>query len=194
VVDCRRDWRYDIAMHRFTKSASALLIIDVQERLAAAMSPARLERVVNRTLAAIDGAKALGLPIVLTEQYPKGLGPTLKPIAERLGDDFAPIEKLEFSALVPAVKERLSGRPTVLVTGMETHVCVFQTVRALSESGLTPYLAVDAVLSRSETDFEVGLALCRDAGAVHTTVEAALFDALGRAGGPEFKAVSAAVK
>jgi nicotinamidase-related amidase len=181
-------------MHRFTRNASALLIIDVQERLAAAMDPARLERVVNRTLAAIDGANALGLPIIVTEQYPRGLGPTLAPIAQRLGGGVKPIEKLEFSALVPGVKERLAGRPTVLVTGMETHVCVFQTVRALTETGLSPYLAVDAVLSRSETDFRVGLELCRDAGAVHTTVEAALFDALGRAGSSEFKAVLAAVK
>jgi nicotinamidase-related amidase len=181
-------------MHRFTKNASALLVIDVQERLAAAMEPARLERVVNRTLAAIDGAKALGLPIIVTEQYPKGLGPTLKAVAERIGSAFKPIEKLEFSALVPDVRERLSGRPTVLVTGMETHVCVFQTVRGLKDAGLSPYLAVDAVLSRSDTDYRVGLELCRDAGAISTTVEAALFDALGRAGGSEFKAVSAAVK
>lgn len=181
-------------MHCFTKNASALLIVDVQERLVAAMEPTRYERLLNRTLAAIDGAKALGLPVVVTEQYPKGLGPTVKPIVERLGEAFKPVEKVEFSAVVPDVKARLAGRPTVLVTGMETHVCVFQTVRALRESGMSPYLAVDAVLSRSAADFQVGLELCRDAGAVHTTVEAALFDALGRAGGPEFKAVSAAVK
>ncbi|MCA2978656.1 MAG: isochorismatase family protein [Myxococcaceae bacterium] len=181
-------------MHRFTRTAAALLIVDVQERLAAAMAPQRVERLVNRTLAAIDGAKALGLPIVVTEQYPRGLGPTVKAVAARLGPTFSPIEKLEFSALVPGVAERLAGRPTVLVTGMETHVCVFQTVRALSAHGLTPYLAVDAVLSRDEVDHRVGLGLCADEGAVHTTVEAALFDALERAGGPEFKAVSAAVK
>jgi nicotinamidase-related amidase len=77
---------------------------------------------------------------------------------------------------------------------METHVCVFQTVRALAEAGLTPFLAVDAVLSRHETDFETGLSLCESAGALRTTVEAVLFDALGRAVGPEFKAISAAVK
>lgn len=180
-------------MHRFNRTASALLIIDLQERLAAAMNPARLERVINRTLAAIDGARALGLPIVITEQYPKGLGPTMKAIAERI-PDFNPIEKLEFSAFVPEVKERLAGRPSVLIAGMETHVCVFQTVRALADAGLTPYLAADAVLSRTEADERVGLELCRASGAMITTVETALFDALGRAGGPEFKAVSAAVK
>lgn len=180
-------------MHRFTANASALLVIDVQERLAAAMNPARLERLLNRTVAAIEGARALGMPVVVTEQYPKGLGPTMKAVAERL-PDFAPVEKLEFSALLPEVKAKLAGRPNVLVTGMETHVCVFQTVRAMVEAGLTPYLATDAVLSRTEADEQVGLELCKQAGAVLTTVETALFDALGRAGGPQFKAVSAAVK
>ncbi len=180
-------------MHRFTRNASALLIVDVQERLIAAMNPARVERLVNRTLAAIDGAKALGLPIVVTEQYPKGLGPTMKAVAERI-PDFKPIEKLQFSAWLPEVKERFSTRSSVLVLGAETHVCVFQTVRSLAEAALTPYLAADAVLSRHETDERIGLELCRSSGAILTTVETVLFDALVRAGGPEFKAVSAAVK
>lgn len=179
--------------HRFTRAAGALLVIDMQERLGAAMAPERLERVLNRTRAAIEGAKALGLPIIVTEQYPKGLGPTIAAVKELI-PDFKPVEKLEFSALVPAVLQQLAPRPSVLVTGMETHVCVFQTVRALKDAGLTPFLAADAVLSRTAIDYETGIALCRDAGAKLTTVEAALFDALGKAGGPEFKAISAAVK
>ena len=176
--------------HRFTKAAGALLIVDLQERLAAAMAPERLERVINRTRAAIEGAKALGLPIIVTEQYPKGLGPTIASVKELI-PHFAPIEKLEFSALVHPVLERLEPHPSVLVVGMETHVCVFQTVRALKDAGLSPFLAADAVLSRNHVDFETGLGMCRDAGAMMTTVEAALFDALGK---PEFKAISAAVK
>ena len=95
---------------------------------------------------------------------------------------------------MPEVLQQLAPRPSVLVTGMETHVCVFQTVRALKDAGLTPFLAADAVLSRVTLDYETGLWLCREAGAQVTTVEAALFDALGKAGGPEFKAISAAVK
>lgn len=180
-------------MHQFSKSGSALLIVDVQERLFAAMNEGRRERLLNRTAAAIEGARALGLPIVVTEQYPKGLGPTMALLRERL-TPFEPIEKIEFSAWVPGVEQRLAGRSSVLVVGMEAHVCVFQTVRALSKSGVTPYLAVDAVLSRNEVDERVGVELCRDAGAQLTTVEAALFDALERAGGPAFKAVSQAVK
>jgi nicotinamidase-related amidase len=92
------------------------------------------------------------------------------------------------------VRAQLAGRPQVLVVGMEAHVCVFQTVRDLAEAGLTAFLARDAVLSRTREDLEVGVGLCRDAGAIITSVEAALFDALVEAGGPAFKAVSAAVK
>lgn len=180
-------------MHRFKRESSALLVIDVQERLAAAMRPEAMARVINRTVAAIAGAKALGLPIVVTEQYPKGLGPTMKAVKDALGD-FTAIEKVEFSAFLPDVAARLAARPNVLIAGMESHVCVFQTVRDLAAAGLTPYLAVDAVLSRQPADHDAGVRLCADAGAILTTVEAALFDALGKAGGPEFKAVSAAVK
>ena len=180
-------------MHRFNAAASALLIIDIQDRLAAQMQPAKLERVINRTLAAIEGAKALGMPIVVTEQYPKGLGPTLKVLSDAI-PSFRPIEKLEFSAFVPQAKEQLQGRSSVLITGMETHICVFQTTRAMVESNLTPYVAVDAVTSRADADERVGFELCRSAGGVLTSVETVLFDALGKAGGPAFKAISAAVK
>ncbi len=180
-------------IHRFSRDSAALLVIDVQERLCAAMRPDALARMLNRTLAAIEGAKALGLPIIVTEQYPKGLGPTIKEVQERIAG-FAPVEKIEFSALVPVVREKLQARPQVLVTGMESHVCVFQTVRDLTDSGLRPFLATDAVTSRSAVDHDVGLQLCREAGATLTTVETVLFDALGKAGGPAFKAVSQAVK
>src|SRR4051812_46711776 len=99
--------------HRFQKDSAALLVIDVQERLCAAMRPETLGRLINRVCASIDGAKALGLPIIVTEQYPKGLGPTIKEVRERI-EGFAPVEKIEFSALVPLVREKLSARPQVL--------------------------------------------------------------------------------
>ena len=178
---------------RLQREQTALLVVDLQERLCAAMAPEALERVLQRTSAAIAGAQALGLPVVVTEQYPKGLGPTHARLRERLGE-FSAVEKLEFSACVPEVKARLGSRQQVLLVGMETHVCVFQTVRDLSESGFTPLLCADAVLSRHPEDRRVGLELCRDAGAHLVTVEAALFDLLGRAGSPEFKQISAAVR
>jgi nicotinamidase-related amidase len=178
---------------RLKRDQAALLVVDIQERLCAAMEREALERVINRSNAAIEGAKALGLPVLVTEQYPKGLGPTHAEVKARLGS-FTPVEKLEFTACVPSVAEALAGRKQVLVVGMETHVCVFQTVRDLAERGFEPFLCVDAVLSRSAEDRRVGLELCRDAGAHLVTVEAALFDLLGRAGTPEFKQISAAVR
>lgn len=105
-----------------------------------------------------------------------------------------PIEKVNFSCALDEVLTALGGRTQILIAGMETHVCVFQTVRDLAERNLTPYVCVDAVLSRAEEDRRVGLELCREVGAVQTTVEAGLFDMLGKAGSPEFKEVSAAVK
>jgi nicotinamidase-related amidase len=169
-----------------------LLVIDVQDRLCAAMEPRALDRMIQRTSAAIRGAQALNLPIAFTEQYPKGLGATVAPLATLLSGATR-VEKVSFSCALPEVVAALK-RHQILLAGMEAHVCVFQTARDLAEQGFNPYLMVDAVLSRTEEDRQVGLSLCREAGAVITTVESALFDLLGKAGTPEFKIVSAAVK
>jgi nicotinamidase-related amidase len=178
---------------RLQRDQAALLVVDIQERLCTAMEPAALERMLNRANAAIEGARALDVPVIVTEQYPKGLGPTHARVREKLGDSPA-VEKLEFSACVADVAAKLGGRKQVLVVGMETHICVFQTVRDLADKGFTPFLCADAVLSRHPEDRRVGLELCREAGARILTVEAALFDMLGRAGSPEFKKISAAVR
>ncbi|HLL02739.1 MAG TPA: isochorismatase family protein [Myxococcaceae bacterium] len=178
---------------RLIAAHAALLVVDIQERLCTAMEPQALERVLNRTGAAIEGAKALQFPIFVTEQYPKGLGPTHAQVRERLGGR-KPFEKMQFSAAVPDVIAALEGRRQVLVVGMETHICVFQTARDLVERGFEVWLCADAVLSRSVEDRRVGLELCKEAGARVTTVESALFDMMGRAGTPEFKIVSAAVR
>jgi len=177
---------------RLQRSEAGLLVIDIQERLCQAMDPARLEPMVARTCAAIRGAKALGLPIVMTEQYPKGLGHTLPQIASLL-PDVRPIEKMSFSCGLEPIRHGLR-RPQVLIVGMEAHVCVFQTARDLAETDAVPWILADAVLSRNEEDRQVGLALCRDVGSIISTVESALFDLLGKAGSPEFKLVSQAVK
>ncbi|RJS20781.1 hydrolase [Corallococcus sp. H22C18031201] len=178
---------------RLKQDQTALLVVDIQERLCAVMDRDELDRMLARTNAAIEGARALGLPVLVTEQYPKGLGPTHSLLRMRLGDA-KPVEKLEFSAAVPEVLSALGTRRQVLVVGMETHICIFQTIRDLSERGFEPYLLADAVLSRTTEDRRVGLELARDAGARVLTVEAALFDLLGRAGTPEFKKISAAVR
>ena len=179
---------------KLERDQTALLVIDIQERLCAAMSPAPLARMVNRAVALLEGARALGLPVVLTEQYPKGLGPTLPEVRAALPHGHKTVEKIRFSALMPEAVAGLGGRTQVLVAGMEAHVCVFQSARDLLENGCQPYLCADAVISRAEEDRQRAIDLCREAGAIVTTVEAALFDLLGRAGTQEFKKISAAVK
>ncbi len=178
---------------RLRREETAVLVVDIQERLCKAMSPERLDRMVNRTCALIRGAHTLDLPIFYTEQYPKGLGPTVEPVRACL-EGATRFEKLKFSSWTPELQSALAGRPRVLIAGMESHVCVFQTARDLVEQDLVPYLCRDAIISRSDEDREAGLRLAAEAGAVVTTVESALFDLLGVAGTPEFKAISSAVK
>ncbi len=182
-----------MSAQRLFAQSTVLLVVDVQERLCAAMDPMSLTRMLKRTVAAMTGAQALGVPVIITEQYPKGLGPTVPPV-KAAATSFAPLEKVRFSAALPEVLSQFGNRTQVLIAGMETHVCVFQTVRDLKDAGLQPFLLSDAVLSRSVLDREVGFSLCREAGASLTTVEAALFDMIEKAGTPQFKAVSAAVK
>jgi len=178
---------------RLDRSQAALLVVDFQERLCAAMDRDALDRTLGRANAAIESARALALPIIVTEQYPKGLGTTHSLVKLRLGAH-APIEKLAFSAAVPEVLAALGERRQVLLVGMESHVCVYQTARDLTERGYQVHLCADAVISRTEEDRRVGLELSREAGARIATVEAVFFDLLGQAGTPEFKKVSAAVK
>jgi len=175
------------------RGTTALLVVDVQERLVAAMEPEAVTRMLERLGALIEGAHVLGLPIIATEQYSKGLGHTVPPIRERLGD-VPVIEKLKFSALDDSVRSRLSGRRDVVVAGMETHVCVYQTVRDLVAEGRHPTVCMDAVLSRTSVDRQAGLDLAKAAGATLSSVEAVLVDLLGEAGSAEFKKISAAVK
>jgi nicotinamidase-related amidase len=182
------------APHRLDRKHTALLVIDIQERLAAAMPAPQLDRMLGRVEAAIEGARVLGLPIVVTEQYPKGLGPTVARIRGRLGENAAAIEKLDFSAAVPSVLSALQGRTQILITGMEAHVCVFQSARDLVTRGHEAFVCGDAVISRADEDRRIGLELAREAGCTITTCETALFDLLGCAGTPEFKRISQAVR
>jgi nicotinamidase-related amidase len=178
---------------RLDRKNVAVLVVDVQERLCAVMPPEKLARLVNRTCALIQGARALELPIVCTEQYPQGIGPTLEPVRACL--EGVPVyEKLKFSSVIPEVLSAFSNRKHILLAGMETHVCIFQTVRDLAERGYVPWVCRDAVISRNDEDRLAGLEMARAAGAFLTSVESALFDMLVEAGTPEFKTVSRAVK
>ncbi len=180
---------------KLDRARSVVLVIDIQSRLAPAMPQDALARVVKYTRALCGAAKELGLPVLATEQYPKGLGPVVPEVREVLPSP--PLEKVHFSCGAdPAFAAALekTGRRQVIVCGMETHVCVFQTVRDLVAHGYEVHVCADAVSSRMEEHRRVGLELCREAGAVVTTAETAIFDLLHRAATEEFKKVSPLVR
>ncbi|MFW5690155.1 MAG: isochorismatase family protein [Spirochaetota bacterium] len=181
-------------MTRLERTTTALLVIDIQERLLPVIDGAA--DVEARSSVAIAGARTLGVPVLATEQYPKGLGHTVAPIAGQLGD-LAPVPKVRFSCCgvdaVDAELERLAPR-TVLIAGIETHVCVMQTCLDLLERSITPVILADCVGSRHELDHRYALERLRAEGAVITTLEAALFELTGEAGTDEFKAISKLVK
>jgi nicotinamidase-related amidase len=172
------------------RDRAALVVVDVQEGFRPAVRD--FERVAANSAALIQGARVLGVPIVATEQYPKGLGRTVPEVAEHLGDT-EPIEKVCFSAAAANGFE-LGGRDQALVCGIESHVCVSQTAHDLLDRGLEVHVARDAVTSRSEENKELGLHKMEGSGAVLTSVETALFELLGAAGSEEFKAVQRLIK
>ena len=171
-----------------SRGDTALLVVDVQEKLAAAI--AQSTRIVWNIRRLIEGAKILGLTVVGTEQYPTGLGPTVAELAERLG----PLpSKLAFSCGgCPELFESLPDRGIhkILVCGLEAHVCVEQTVLDLLADGRRVYVAADAVGSRFEVDCRIALGRMDSAGAMLTTTEAALFEWCEAAGTPEFREIS----
>jgi nicotinamidase-related amidase len=165
---------------------TTLIVVDVQEGFRKAVPD--FEKVATATATLIEGAEAIGIPVVVTEQYPKGLGETVPEVAEHLPEGTEPIEKVCFSA-AEAEGFDLGGRDQALVCGIETHVCVNQTALDLLGSGIEVHIAEDAVGSRFEENKRVGLHKMERAGAELTSVETALFELLGRAGTDEFKRV-----
>ena len=180
---------------KLDRSRAAILIVDVQDRLTPTMPLDALARVVKYGKALIGAGKELGLPVLATEQYPKGLGRTIPELREAL--PAAPLEKVHFSCGAdPAFAAALetTGRRQVVIAGMETHVCVFQTARDLVAMGYEVHVCADAVSSRFEVHRQSGLDLCRQAGAIVTNAETAIFDLLHQAGTAEFKKVSPLVR
>lgn len=176
------------------KNDSVLVIVDVQDRLVKAMN--KKQRVVDNCLHLIEAVKLLDLPVVLTEQYPKGLGPTVTEIKEAL-PLYEPHEKVEFDCCgVKGFLDKVSslGKKRIILTGMETHVCVLQTSLSLLKEGYYVHLVSDAVCSRYKSDFITGREIMRNAGAVITSTETVLFQLLKKAGTPEFKTISQRIK
>ena len=171
---------------------TGLLVIDVQDKLTAKIPGA--DAVIRNIGFLIDCARLLGIPVQATEQYPKGLGPTVAELARRLPDR---PDKVAFSCCaVPSVVETFhrAARPKVLLAGIETHVCVQQTALDLLALGFRVFLAADAVASRYAIDRDQALRRLEQVGAIITTSEAAVFEWVGAAGTPQFKEISRLVK
>lgn len=178
--------------------SSQLVIIDVQSRLAAAMSPAERERVIKNCGVLAQAAKLLSIPVCTTEQYPKGLGHTEPTLLEHLADTPAPLCKTCFAAAgAGQFNNQLDahhGRHQIVLTGMETHVCVLQTALELQARGYQVFVVEDAVCSRSEANKHNALARLRQAGVVVSNTESVLFEWLRDAAHPQFKTLSALIK
>jgi nicotinamidase-related amidase len=185
-------------LHRET---TALAVIDIQERLATAM--AHRDRVIASTTLLLRVAAIVGLPVVVTRQYPKGLGDHSDEIAAALrgaedaGVEVSQIDKVSFDCFAEpgfaAAVQRL-GREQLLVVGMETHICVCQTALAGLRAGYEMHVAADACCSREDDNHANALLRLGTARAVVTTSESAAYELVGAAGTPEFKALLAAVK
>lgn len=170
-----------------------VVVIDLQERLMVAMKDR--ERVTRNTNMLLTAAELFEMPVIVTEQYPKGLGSTVEELKTQLKSP-AMIEKTMFSACTQDFMKTVSasGRKTMLIAGSETHVCVYQTTRDLLEAGYNVHLVRDAVCSRFDENYENGLKLMEGCGAVITNTETVLFDLLKEADGPAFKTISGLVK
>jgi nicotinamidase-related amidase len=176
------------------RNDSVLLIIDIQDKLAAVMK--ERDKVVKNSLLLIELSKMLKIPVVVTEQYPKGLGQTVPEIRAAL-PEYRPVQKLSFNCCgEPAFSSeiRRSNRQRIIITGMETHICVLQTTAGLLHDGFITHVVQDAVCSRTKENWKTGTEFMRDAGAVVTCTETALFQLLGIAGTEEFKAMSKMIK
>jgi nicotinamidase-related amidase len=171
---------------------TALLVIDVQEKLMARIPGAHA---ITRNIAfLIDAALSLGMLVQATEQYPKGLGPTVPELAKRLPDR---PDKIAFSCCaIPEIVESFhrGARPKIVLAGIETHVCVMQTALDLLALDFRVFVAVDAVASRYAVDHDTALRRLEQIGAILTSSEAAAFEWVGGAGSSQFKAISQLVQ
>jgi nicotinamidase-related amidase len=177
---------------------AVLVVVDVQERLVPAIDKELFARSVKNFKIVIEAAGTLGLPIFLTEQYPKGLGPTVPDVLKALeGKAYERIEKVSFSCgrdetFLSAIAKTV--RRQVILIGMETHVCVYQTSIDLINAGYEVFVLDDAVSSRFLHNYSSGIAALRDAGAMVVSTETAVFQLLKVAATPEFKKISSLLR
>jgi nicotinamidase-related amidase len=171
---------------------TGLLVIDVQEKLMPLIPCAG--EVIRNIAFLIDAARVLEMPVQATEQYPKGLGATVRELAQRLPER---PNKVAFSCCaIPSIVDnfRRAARPKLLLAGIETHVCVQQTALDLLALNFRVYIPADGVASRFEIDHESALRRLENAGAIITTCESSVFEWIGAAGSPQFKEISRLVQ
>lgn len=187
-------------MNSFTINSedSMVLIIDVQEKMLPSM--ANSEQVLKNSNVILQAAKAFKMPVFVTEQYPKGLGPTVSNLKTTL-DEINAIysDKTAFNAITPTIENALKNfpikdKPKVIIAGIEAHICVFQSVRTLLDKGYQVFIPEDAVSSRDINNKNRALKLFTQMGAVVTNTESILFDLLGDSKNPHFKELQALIK
>jgi len=179
-------------MFTINSGDTVLLIVDIQEKLAAVVQDR--DALTANTVNLVETAKLHGMPIVVTEQYPKGIGHTVDELRGVLnGIDV--YQKITFSACaIDNFYEKLQKRPKILLCGLETHVCVLQSAVDLLNSGYVVHVVSDCVSSRKGYNKDIGLSFMHDAGAVITTAETAIFQILKQAATDNFKAISKRIK
>lgn len=185
---------------RLDPSRAALLIIDFQDRLAAAMNTEVRAQAEHNVGVLLQAARRFSIPVVMSEQYPRGLGATTVVVNDAANALESPphrFEKVEFSVCdapgFAPIWDQL-GRSQWLVTGMECHVCVHQSVRDLIDRGAEVHVISDAVTSRTPANWTIGIELMRANGAIISSTEVALFELLGKAGSADFKALSPLIR
>ena len=173
---------------------SQVVFIDIQEKLVDVMIKNEIKKVIDASTILIEAAKILEVPYLYTEQYPKGLGPTVKELKSLL--PHPPIEKKAFSCLdAPNFKSHLvKSRPQIILCGLETHICILQTALALKASGKEVFVVEDATLSRTNLNHQNAIHRLRSEGVVITNVESVIFEWLRVAQGDNFKAITKLIK
>src|SRR5262245_14836479 len=183
------------AVKRLARSNSALAVIDMQEAFRSVIPD--FTEVAARIAKAVEGAKLLGLPVIVTEQYPKGLKHTAEEITAALSGDLKPIEKTCFSSCgADEFMSQLISTDVkqVLVCGIEAHICVLQTSLDLLARDFEVFLLLDCITSRNPSNKKAAVARLTGAGAIGSTLEMALFELMGSADSPQFKAIQNLIK
>jgi nicotinamidase-related amidase len=179
---------------KLSRESAALAVIDMQEAFRPVMPD--FGEVAIRIATAVEGARLLEVPVIVTEQYPKGLKHTAEEIVARLPAELKAIEKSCFSSCGSDdfLSELTGSKKQVIVCGIEAHICVLQTSLDLLERGFEVFLLVDCITSRKTENKQVALARLAQAGAILSTLEMSLFEMMGSADSPQFKAIQNLIK